>query len=84
MLMETVNRSLSVIFDGNLIISEYETVHGRILEVNLAHVRKRSVFENATESKNDTATENTFQEIENANKGILEYCPIKVVLYPKT
>ena len=81
--IETVERSPNMIFD-NLIFSEYETVHGRILAVNLAHVRKRSVLENATESENDTTTEHTFQEIEKANKGILYlHCQIKVVIYPK-
>ena len=46
-------------------ISEFETVHGRILAVNMAHLRKKRQT-----AGNDTDGENTFKEIVKVNKGI--------------
>ena len=46
-------------------ISEFETVHGRILAVNMAHLRKKRQT-----AGNETDGENTFKEIVKVNKGI--------------
>ena len=46
-------------------ISESETVHGRILAVNMAHLRKKRQT-----AGNETDGENTFKEIVKVNKGI--------------
>ena len=46
-------------------ISEFETVHGRILAVNMVHLRKKRQT-----AGNDTDGENTFKEIVKVNKGI--------------
>ena len=46
-------------------ISEFETVHGRILAVNMAHLRKKRQT-----AGNETDGENTFKEIVKINKGI--------------
>ena len=46
-------------------ISEFETVHGRILAVNMAHLRKKRQT-----AGNQTDGENTFKEIVKVNKGI--------------
>ena len=46
-------------------ISEFQTVHGRILAVNMAHLRKKRQT-----AGNETDGENTFKEIVKVNKGI--------------
>ena len=47
-----------------MLISEYDTVHGRILAVNMAHIRKkRQAVDNGSESQN------VFHKIEEANRG---------------
>ena len=48
-----------------LVISEFQTVHGRILAVNMAHLRKKRQT-----AGNETDGENTFKEIVKINKGI--------------
>ena len=47
------------------VISEFQTVHGRILAVNMAHLRKKRQT-----AGNETDGENTFKEIVKINKGI--------------
>lgn len=47
-----------------MLISEYDTVHGRILAVNMAHLRtKRQAVNNGSEGQN------VFRAIEEANGG---------------
>ena len=46
-------------------ISEFETVHGRILAVNMVHLRKKRQT-----AGNETDGENTFKDIVKVNKGI--------------
>ena len=49
------------------LVSEYDTVHGRILAVNMAHIRKkREMAENATQD------DNVFSRITEANSGEFE------------
>ena len=49
------------------LVSEYGTVHGRILAVNMAHIRKkREMAENATQD------DNVFSRITEANSGEFE------------
>ena len=45
-------------------VSEYDTVHGRILAVNMAHIRKKR--EMAKQGQQD---ENVFHRITEANSG---------------
>lgn len=48
-------------------VAEFETVHGRILAVNMAHIRrKRQVASNVSAGE-----QNSFKGIEQANKGTL-------------
>ena len=46
-------------------ISEFQTVHGRIMAVNMAHLRKKRQT-----AGNETDGENAFKEIVKINKGI--------------
>ena len=46
-------------------MSEFQTVHDRILAVNMAHLRKKRQT-----AGNETDGENTFKEIVKVNKGI--------------
>jgi len=46
-------------------ISAFQTVHGQILAVNMAHLRKKRQT-----ARNETDGENTFKEIVKINKGI--------------
>ena len=46
-------------------ISEFQTVHGRILAVNMAHLRKKRQT-----AGNDTDGEHAYKEIVKINKGI--------------
>ena len=46
------------------LVSEYDTVHGRILAVNMAHIRKKR--EMAKQGQQD---ENVFHRITEANSG---------------
>ena len=45
-------------------IPEYDTVHGRILAVNMAHLRKKRQM-----SGNSSLGDEVFHEIEGANRG---------------
>ena len=56
---------LILIYIAFFFISEFETVHGRILAVNMAHLRKKRQT-----AGNETDGENTFKEIVKVNKGI--------------
>lgn len=48
-------------------VAEFDTVHGRILAINMAHIRrKRQVPSNVS-----GGDENSFKGIEQANKGTL-------------
>ena len=50
------------------LVPEYDTVHGRILAVNMAHLRKkRQTAENGTAT--NRTTKNAFHLIEEANGG---------------
>ena len=45
-------------------IPEYDTVHGRILAVNMAHLRKRRQM-----AESNSTEDEVFHEIEGTNKG---------------
>jgi len=49
---------------SSILVSEYETVHGRILAVNMAHIRKKRQTAEQ-EGQND----NVFHKINEANSG---------------
>ena len=45
-------------------VSEYETVHGRILAVNMAHIRKKRQT-----AEQEVQDDNVFHKINEANSG---------------
>ena len=49
---------------SSILVSEYETVHGRILAVNMAHIRKKR--QTAEQEGQD---DNVFHKINEANSG---------------
>ena len=55
----------------NILILEYETVHGRILAVNMAHLRKKRHM-----AENNSLEEQVFHGIQEANRGKKGVTPI--------
>lgn len=47
-----------------ILVSEYDTVHGRILAVNMAHIRKKRQT-----AEQDGQDDNVFHKINEANSG---------------